>query len=92
MDIKELTQRNADALKKAIGEKLTCPMCHHKDFIVVGGYIRNDIQTQMDGWVMGSAAALNMAVVVCQHCGFVSHHEMGILQKQLGEEVPDAAK
>lgn len=57
MDIKELTQRNADALKKAIGEKLTCPMCHHKDFIVVGGYIRNDIQTQMDGWVMGSAAA-----------------------------------
>ena len=36
---------------------------------------------------MGSAAALNMAVVVCQHCGFVSHNEMGILQKKLGEYV-----
>ena len=30
MDIKEFTRKNADALKKTIGEKLTCPMCGHK--------------------------------------------------------------
>ena len=64
MDIKEFTHKNATALKKAIGDKLTCPMCGNKDFVVLGGYVREDIQTKMDSWVMGSQTALNMAVVV----------------------------
>ena len=92
MDIKEFTQKNANALKKAIGDKLTCPMCGHKDFVVLGGYVREDIQTKMDSWVMGSQTALNMAVVVCQHCGFVSFHEVTVLQKMLDSEDIDGTK
>lgn len=91
-DIKEFTQKNANALRKVIGDKLTCPMCGHKDFIVLGGYIREDIQTRFDSWVMGSKTALNMAVVVCQHCGFVSHHETTVLQKAIDTEVKDGTK
>lgn len=92
MDIKEFTHKNATALKKAIGDKLTCPMCGNKDFVVLGGYVREDIQTKMDSWVMGSQTALNMAVVVCQHCGFVSHHEVSVLQKMIDPEGKDGAK
>lgn len=81
MDIKELTLKNANALRSAIGAKLTCPMCKHNDFVVVGGYVRDDIQTQLNSYVFGSNSALNMAVVVCQHCGFVSHHLIDVLRK-----------
>lgn len=42
-DIKEFTQKNANALRKVIGDKLTCPMCGHKDFIVLGGGISEKI-------------------------------------------------
>ena len=83
MDIKEFTRKNADALKKTIGEKLTCPMCGHKDFMVLGGYVREDLQTQLNSFVFGSPVALSMAVVVCQHCGFVSHNDVNILQKAI---------
>lgn len=92
MDIKEFTRKNADALKKTIGEKLTCPMCGHKDFMVLGGYVREDLQTQMNSFVFGSPVALSMAVVVCQHCGFVSHHDVNVLQKSEKVEDENAAK
>lgn len=82
MDIKEFTKSNVDALKRTAGEKLTCPMCQHHDFLVIGGYVREDIQTQLNSFVMGSQVALNMAVVVCQNCGFVSYHDINILQKK----------
>jgi transcription elongation factor Elf1 len=92
MDIKEFTRKNADALKKTIGEKLTCPMCGHKDFTVLGGYVREDLQTQMNSFVFGSPVALSMAVVVCQHCGFVSHHDVDVLQKPEKAEDENATK
>lgn len=82
MDIKEFTMKNVAALKKTAGEKLTCPMCGHHDFLVIGGYVREDIQTQLNSFVMGGPAGISMAVLVCQNCGFVSHHDINILQKE----------
>lgn len=81
MDIKELTQENADALRKVIGEKLTCPMCGNKDFIVLGGFVRSDLQTRLDSFVMFSSDVLNIAPVICQRCGFVSFHDMKVLAR-----------
>lgn len=92
MDIKEFTMNNVAALKKAAGEKLTCPMCGHHDFLVIGGYVREDIQTQLNSFVMGSPAALNLAVLVCQNCGFVSHHDTNILQRVTKDGSKDGAK
>lgn len=92
MDIKEFTMKNADALRKTAGKILTCPMCQHHEFVVVGGYVREDIQTQLNSFVMGSPSALSMAVVVCQHCGFVSHHDIRVLQRAMTNEDENAAK
>lgn len=81
MDLRKLSQNNADALRKAIGEKLTCPMCGQKEFVVQGGFIHNDMQTSLESLVMFSSAALNTAAVVCQHCGFVSFHDLRVLAR-----------
>lgn len=64
MDIKELTLKNANALRSAIGAKLTCPMCKHNDFVVVGGYVRDDIQTQLDSYVFGSEKVKDASVQI----------------------------
>lgn len=92
MDLKEFTQENADALRRAIGEKLTCPMCGRKNFVVVGGYIRNDLQTRLDSFVIGSGVAMSMAPVVCQHCGFVSLHDLKVLSRIKPNGGDDASK
>ncbi len=81
MDIRELAQKNADTLRQIIGPKLTCPMCGNRDFVVLGGYVRNDVQTELGSFVIGSTDGLNVAPVICQNCGFVSFHDLAVLER-----------
>ena len=79
-EIEAETAKNVDALKKAIGNNFVCPICHNNQFVVVNGYIRHDIQTDMNSFIMGSSSAIPTMVLVCNTCGFMSQHAIGILK------------
>jgi hypothetical protein len=70
-------QRIADALKRAqVG--IHCPMCGNRQFTVLDGYINHAVQTQLGGLVIGGQS-VPTAVIVCNRCGFLSQHALGVL-------------
>lgn len=70
-------QRIADALRRA-HVSARCPMCNNQNFTVLEGYLNHAIQTQVPGMVIGGQS-LPVAVVVCNRCGFLSQHALGVL-------------
>lgn len=67
----------ANKLTKEIPD-LKCPMCGNNNFIIADGYFTDVIQTdlqilQLDG------TKLPTIPIICNKCGFVSSHALGIL-------------
>ncbi len=70
-------QKIAEALKRAqVG--LHCPMCGNRHFTVLDGYLNHPVQTQLPGMVIGGQS-VPTAVIVCDRCGFLSQHALGVL-------------
>ena len=75
----------SDTEKQAIIDKLNsriqhleCPMCHSRNFIIADGYFNSTIQPHLNGVVLGGPSIPNIGIV-CNHCGFISHHAIGVL-------------
>lgn len=66
-----------DALEKA-GAKQPCPRCGNPSFALLGGYFNHSIQTELSGFVIGGPSVPTV-VVVCNRCGFISEHALGVL-------------
>jgi ribosomal protein S27AE len=66
-----------EALDKA-GAKLPCPRCGNGSFTLLGGYFNHPIQTGLTGLVIGGPSVPSV-VVVCNRCGFISQHALGVL-------------
>ena len=66
-----------EILYKKLGDS-PCPMCGNKSFSFVDGYFRNSVQDDMQNLVIGGKNIPTVAIV-CQNCGFVSQHAIGIL-------------
>lgn len=81
------------AVLRQKGVFLHCPMCGNTHFIMAESYVRLDLQDDFDGVKLGGPS-LPSAAIVCDRCGFISLHALGLLggipQTNKGEN--DASK
>lgn len=70
-----------EALKAILGNGVKCPMCGNNKFAVLEGYLRNDVQQDTSGFVIGGASVPAVAIV-CDRCGFISQHAVGVVRPE----------
>lgn len=56
-----------------------CPMCRKSEWVLADGYVNVSLQPHFGGGVLLGGPMIPTAVIVCGHCGFVSHHALGSL-------------
>lgn len=71
-------RRIVEALEKA-GAKLPCPRCGNGNFALLDGYFNQPVQMELGGLVLGGPSVPSV-VVVCNRCGYLSQHALGVLQ------------
>ena len=54
-----------------------CPRCGNREFVLADGILASPIQTNLEEFVLGSS--IPAAVVICNHCGYMSLHALGVL-------------
>lgn len=69
--------RIANALKQRIST-FECPMCKKRGFTLLDGYTEHHVQDDLKSFNLGGNV-LPTAVIVCNNCGFVSQHSLGVL-------------
>lgn len=70
-------RRILDALNQR-GANLPCPRCGNKHFVLVDGYFSQSIQSELTGLILGGPS-LPSVVIVCNKCGFLCQHALGVL-------------
>ena len=55
-----------------------CPMCKNKKFSVLDGYFKHSVQLGLKRTILGGPT-VPAVVVICDNCGFMSQHAIGIL-------------
>lgn len=60
-------------------DKMECPICHQGSFTLIDGYITDSVQNEFSNQVIGSKTTLPSVALVCNNCGFISQHSLGIL-------------
>lgn len=76
-----LTDKEKNDIAKILIQKINifeCPMCHSHKFTIVDGYVAQTLQSNMKGFSLGGVL-LPSIVMVCNKCGFMSYHNMGVL-------------
>lgn len=63
---------------KELGASKPCPRCGNKSFIIADGYFQNTVQNDLHHTTLGGKI-LPTAMIVCDQCGFVSQHSLGVL-------------
>ena len=53
-------------------------MCQNKNFIMADGYFNNNMQTDFGSISIGGPAIPTIGII-CDNCGFVSQHAIGVL-------------
>ena len=66
------------ATLKQKGVKAICPMCGNNNFILADGYFNHSMQTDFQNYTLGGPSIPTIATV-CNKCGFVSQHALGVL-------------
>lgn len=77
-----LTQNKKNEITSILNEKikmLECPMCHSRYFTLIDGYFTNPIQDDFHPIVIGSGQQVPYIAIVCDNCGFISQHALGVL-------------
>lgn len=77
-----LDEKEKQEIITALVEKVKtfeCPMCHHHSFTILDGYIVQGIQKNKNKIVLGNGPMLPSMALVCNNCGFMSQHNLGIL-------------
>jgi len=73
----ELVTRLDERFKK-YEHVLKCPMCGHGQFTIADAYLRNDLQADLKSMSLGGPSIPSVAII-CNNCGFISQHAIGIL-------------
>lgn len=79
---------NRENLVKSLIKKLEngkCPMCGQQKFTLVEGYFTHTIQEDLNNVRLGGKAIPTINLI-CNNCGFVSMHAVGIFQAINGEK------
>ncbi len=57
---------------------IECPICHNRHFVIADGYFNTSIQGQLNGMMLGGPSIPSIGLI-CNKCGFISHHALGVL-------------
>ena len=74
--------KQKDAIKARLQEripKLECPMCHQYSFVLLDGYLTENIQENYNSIVIGNGEIFPTTAIVCTHCGYVARFALGAL-------------
>ena len=88
--MKEPGKNRQKEIMKALEEreaKLPCPRCANRSFTLVDGYFNHFIQQELSGVSIGGPS-IPTAVVVCNKCGWLAEHALGVLGLLPKEEMP----
>lgn len=76
-----ISEEEKKRIAEALGRKvphLKCPMCSHQRFSLAEGYFNNFIQDLKN--ISLGGPGIPTAVIICENCGFVSQHALGVLK------------
>lgn len=76
-----ITNAPADALKRILGANVRCPMCGGNHFSILDGYLRNDVQRNLNSFTIGGETVPSVAII-CDKCGFISQHAVGVIRPE----------
>ena len=71
-----------EAIKRSLQNKipkLECPMCHQHSFVLLDGYLTENIQENYNSIIIGNGEIFPTTAIVCTHCGFVARFALGAL-------------
>lgn len=71
-----------EIIKKRLKEriqKLECPMCHQHSFVLLDGFLTENIQENYNSIIIGNGEVFPTIAIVCAHCGFVARFALGAL-------------
>ena len=77
-----LSDKEKEELAKVITSKVKtfeCPMCHNHSFTIIDGYLIQNLQNSINSYVIGNEPIIPSIAIVCNNCGFMSQHNLGIL-------------
>lgn len=69
-------------LNAAVPNGFECPFCHRRNFQVVKGFFQNIVQEDPLSFNL-DGRSVPAVQIICQNCGFISHHSIGVLQPEL---------
>ena len=72
--------------------KMECPICHQGRFTLIDGYITDAVQNDFSYQIIGSKTTLPSVALVCNNCGFISQHSLGILGLLNADETEEKSK
>jgi predicted nucleic-acid-binding Zn-ribbon protein len=74
----EEKQKIIDILSKK-GANRPCPRCNEKNFTLLDGYFNQSIQQMLTPNLIIGGPSVPSIVVVCNNCGYMSQHALGVL-------------
>ncbi len=78
MITQEEKQKIVEKLDRKFNHSLKCPMCGNSHFIIGDGYFNTFMQDDFKTVNMGGASIPSIPII-CNKCGFMSLHALGIL-------------
>jgi predicted RNA-binding Zn-ribbon protein involved in translation (DUF1610 family) len=73
----EEKQKIIDKLSEK-GANHPCPRCTSKNFTILDGYFAQPIQPSLTNLMFGGPSVPSV-VIVCNNCGYMSQHALGML-------------
>ena len=67
------------------GKELACPLCSNKNFIVADAFFVNILQPDINKMTLSGKSVPTIGIM-CDNCGFMSQHSLGILGLLSAEE------
>ena len=77
----QMTPENKQEIINTLQSKgaiMPCPRCANNNFTLLDGYFNQPIQQELSGMIIGGPAVPS-AVIVCNKCGYMSQHALGVL-------------
>lgn len=66
-----------------------CPICGSHSFSIVDGFAQVQLQNELSRTVVLGGQVIPTFMIVCNNCGFISHHAVGIIKPELFKELKE---
>jgi transcription elongation factor Elf1 len=95
-ELKEKIIKELDERIEKLNKNFQCPICNHKNFNVVEGFTRKDIDDDFSKIIIGRGKIIPSMSIICNNCGFMADFAIGALgfleDKEKTEEKKDGKK